>query len=203
MKGPRPLRLMIGSLALAGLVKAGLSLGLFPVSAGEDAPALFLTAAHASAGNETVVAPQTCEQPEEIFDAIRIERDLLAQQKQELAQRSSEVALSVEKLNIETARLVELKNEVETLLTRVAQSHTNDVERLVALYRNMKPKEAAGIMNDMDLEVTVIVLSTMAERDAAPILARLTPVRAQAISRIILERSKLPGDQRLNGVPLN
>jgi flagellar motility protein MotE (MotC chaperone) len=64
----------------------------------------------------------------------------------------------------------------------------------------MKPKEAAAIMNDLDIEVTVMVLGTMPERDAAPILANLDIVRAQAISRIILERSKLPGDQRLDNL---
>jgi hypothetical protein len=45
-----------------------------------------------------------------------------------------------------------------------------------------------------------MVLGTMPERDAAPILANLDIVRAQAISRIILERSKLPGDQRLDNL---
>ena len=37
---------------------------------------------------------------------------------------------------------------------------------------------------------------------AAPILAQLNRVRARAISRIILERSKLPGDQRLQNLKL-
>jgi flagellar motility protein MotE (MotC chaperone) len=67
----------------------------------------------------------------------------------------------------------------------------------------MKPKDAANIMNDLDIEVSVMVLGTMSERNAAPILAGLNPVRARAISKIILERSKLPGDQRLNNLKLD
>ena len=66
----------------------------------------------------------------------------------------------------------------------------------------MKPKEAAAIMNDLDIEVSVMVLGSMNERTAAPILANLTPIRARAISKIILERSKLPGDQRLDNLKL-
>ena len=90
-------------------------------------------------------------------------------------------------------------NEVSP--TRMA--HVADVERLVALYSNMKPKDAAAIMNDLDLEVMVTVLGTMPERNAAPILAALNPVRARAVSLILLERAKLPGDRRLDRIRLN
>ena len=103
---------------------------------------------------------------------------------------------------MEQTQLSALKTEVEGLLTRVKQSQTDDLNRLVALYSAMKPKEAAAILDDMDIETAVLVLATMPERDAAPILAQLNRVRARAISRIILERSKLPGDQRLQNLKL-
>ena len=86
--------------------------------------------------------------------------------------------------------------------SRIDAARQADVDRLVALYVNMKPREAATIMNDLDIEVAVTVLGAMPERDAAPILAAMNVVRAQAISMIILERSKLPGDQRLDGIRL-
>ena len=66
----------------------------------------------------------------------------------------------------------------------------------------MKPKDAANIMNTLDIEVAVLVLGEMKERDAAPIFAKMNVVRSQAISKIIFERSKLPGDQNLNGIAL-
>jgi flagellar motility protein MotE (MotC chaperone) len=63
----------------------------------------------------------------------------------------------------------------------------------------MKPADAARIMEEMDLDVTVAVLGAMAERDAAPILATLTSATARLISKVLLEQSKLPGDQNLAG----
>lgn len=144
----------------------------------------------------------SCELPEEMLQAIRRERELLTEQKAALSLREAEVALASEKMQIERARLDEVKGALEALLARVQAAQTDDVSRLVALYSNMKPKEAATIMNDLDIEVSVMVLGTMPERDAAPILANLNPVRARAISRIILERSKLPGDQRLDNLKL-
>ena len=214
----RPAPLILMALAGATAVKIGLSLvdgAIGADHAGAKAPrdTLFISAAEAAGATAepdpvpaaapaaTAPAVEQCEgTPEAMLRSIKQERDLLADQKEALARRAAEVDLAAETVQIERARLGELQGEVESLLAKVEQAHTADVDRLVALYQNMKPKDAAGIMNDMDIEVTVMVLGTMAERDAAPIMAALNPVRARAVSQIILERSKLPGDQRLDNI---
>lgn len=209
MRRPRPMTLMIAALALAGVARAVTSVIGY---ADPDAP--FFGAAHAAGTPDTAAAPGpdappgaapapvVCESPESILQAMEAERGLLDQQKNRLADRESEIELASESLRVEQARLTELKSEVQGLLDRVKRAQTDDVNRLVALYSAMKPKEAAAILDDMDIEVSVMVLATMAEREAAPILARLSATRARAISRIILERSKLPGDQRLQDLKL-
>lgn len=144
-----------------------------------------------------------CETPEDVLQSLSAERLVLDRQKQELANREAEVALAREKIEIEKAALQELKAAIETLLGKIGSQQSEDLERLVALYQNMKPAEAAAIMNDLDIEVMIMVLGAMQPRVAAPILARMSPVRAGAVSKIILERSKLPGDQNLNGIQFN
>jgi len=203
-----PLRfshLLIGGLALAGGLKA--TTVLMDLGAGGDgsAPAGAALAQEAPATPTPAPAPapiESCPIPEELLQAIRSERDLLAKQKGSMTQRRAEIELAEEKLQIETARLSELKTAIEDLLAKVERSESADVERLVKLYTNMKPADAAQIMNEIDIGVAVTVLGKMAERDAGPILARLSMVRARAVSKIILERSKLPGDQDLNGIVL-
>ncbi|WP_375176156.1 MotE family protein [Pseudooceanicola sp.] len=152
---------------------------------------------------KTPAEPVACQMPEEMLQVIKAEREFLEEQRAELAQRQAEIDLASEKLKLEQSRLDELKSALEGLMAKAEASQTDDVRRLVALYSNMKPKDAANIMNDLDIEVSVMVLGTMSERTAAPILAGLNPVRARAISKIILERSKLPGDQRLNNLKLD
>ncbi len=151
---------------------------------------------------QAVVVPQACQMPEEIFLAIDGERNLLSKQRDSLEERMASVSLAEEKLKQETMRLRELKKELEGLFARVQQAKSDDLRRLVEIYRGMKPKEAATIMNTLDIEVAVMVLGQMKERDAAPIFAKLNLVRSQAVSKIILERSKLPGDQKLDGILL-
>ncbi len=214
MKPQRPLRYVIGTLAIASITKLALSVASqsepLPLAAKDYAPSFFVGAASAASdaeeGAEADAASTACvatDTPEEMLAAINAERKLLEDQRTALAQRRSEIDLANETLVIETARLDELKQEVEALLERANTAHVADVDRLVALYSNMKPRDAAAIMNDLDLEVTITVLGTMPERSAAPILATLNPVRARALSLILLERSKLPGDRRLDRIRLD
>lgn len=209
----RPFPLLIVALAGVGVAKLGFALSEAdqPKLAGDS---LFTSAAIAAspepeAADETAETsgrkelPQACAMPEEMLQIINTERQFLEQQKANLARREAEVALASEKLQLEQARLDELKGALDEMFNRIEAAKTDDVRRLVSLYSNMKPKDAAAIMNDLDIEVSVMVLGTMSERNAAPILAGLNPVRARAISRIILERSKLPGDQRLDNIQLD
>jgi flagellar motility protein MotE (MotC chaperone) len=215
MKPPRSVTVVFSTLVLAGVAKLGLSAMSYvqpghALSGADFGSSYFVTAASAATEEPTAApteAPPLAGLPEgtpdEMLAAITAERELLENQRSVLAQRAAEIDLAKEMLAIETARLEELKQEVEALLERASMAHVADVDRLVALYSNMKPKDAAAIMDDLDLEVTVTVLGTMAERNAAPILAALNPVRARALSLILLERAKLPGDRRLDRIRLN
>lgn len=210
----RSFRIVIGALALASVSKLAVSAAAFlepsPLADTGYAPSYFVGAA--AAASETETAPEeapleSCTNldgtPEDMLAAITAERQLLDAQSDVLAQRSAEIELANAALTVETARLDELKQEVESLLERANAAHVADVDRLVGLYAAMKPKDAAAIMNDLDLEVTIAVLGTMPERGAAPIMAALNPVRARALSLILLERAKLPGDRRLDRVRLD
>jgi flagellar motility protein MotE (MotC chaperone) len=144
-----------------------------------------------------------CEKtPEFMLNIIAEERALLMAEENRLSLKMSETKLSKEKLDIERFRLNELKSEIQNLIAKVEATHTDDVSRLIKLYSNMKSTQAAKIMQTLDVGVAVMVLGGMKESKAAPILANMAIVRAQAISKIIYERSKLPGDQDLNGIVL-
>jgi len=208
----RPVSFLIGGLGLAITAKIGVTLMTVaaPEAGGLALPPnyetrSFVSGAAAQEATEEMTAsvePEVCEAPEELLASIKRERELLAAQKDRTAERSVEQDLAQETLQIEQQRLTDLKQELEQLLAKVEASQTADVDRLVSLYKNMKPRDAANIMNDLDIEVTVMVLGTMNERDAAPIMASLDPDRARAVSQIILQRSKLPGDQRLDDIRL-
>ena len=220
MRGPGPLHVVIGGLALAGMLKVGVDvspdlsgltavparvvrmLGAAEAASSAKAPDPAPAPVTASLPVPPVDAAERCEAPEAMAAAIADERKLLDEQKSRLSERATEIELAREGMELERASLAQLKSDVESLLERVDKAYTDDLKRLVSLYRNMKPQVAAGIMDEMDIEVSVMVLGAMPERDAAQIMAALSLVRARAISKIILERSKLPADQDLTGIKL-
>ena len=140
--------------------------------------------------------------PEDVLRSLNRERELVELQKREIEARKAEISLAMERLSVERASLTELKASIEDLLARIEASQTEDLERLIAFYKNMKPADAARIMDDLDIETTIMIMGEMNPRNAAPILAKVSPVRARAVSKIIFERSQLPGDQDLVGIKL-
>lgn len=212
-------KLLLGGLAVTAFAKAAISFPVLPFPPGDptrpDAPIQAVASTEAAPARPAatgVVAsaripdpakqPQQCETPEEVLQSLARERSLIAAQREDLESRTSELTLAREKLEIEKAALLELKTSIEDLLARVKAAQTEDLNRLISFYENMKPAEAARIMDDLDIEVTILVLAQMKPRAAAPILAKMAPVRARAVSKIILERSQLPGDQDLVGIRL-
>ena len=195
-------KILITGLVLTAVAKAAVSLPQVSLPFVANAPLTDITLAAATADDTKekpeeeeeapppVIAglsstPGMCETPEEVLQALAKERDLLADRQTSIDLHEAEVTLAREKLDIEKAALVELKSSIETLLAKVEAQQTDDVQRLIDFYKNMKPAEAASLMNEMDIEVTIMVLGTMAPRTAAPTLraSGLRPVPRARLSR--------------------
>ena len=219
MFGPGMLngKIILGGLALTLCAKAALAFPELPLFKDSALPQQPMVVLAAETKEETGLQPvqdapplvgnlpelsNGCEAPEDVLISLTKERELVRLQQEELENQRAEFALARERLNIEKASLTELKTSIEDLLGRVDAAQTEDLDRLIQLYTNMKPTDAARIMDDLDIETTIMILGTMKPRTAAPILAKIPPVRARAVSKIILERSQLPADQDLTGIKL-
>jgi len=132
-----------------------------------------------------------------LLDLIREEQGLLDERQERLDQEEAVLDIAKARLEADMEQLLALKREVEALLALVEEKHERDVDRLVTLYGRMRPKEAAAIISQMDLGSAVAIFGEMPERQAGPILAKVEPQKAQAISRVILDRNRLPADRQL------
>lgn len=139
----------------------------------------------------------------EILTAIAAEHEAIARKRESLEEQEARIALAADALSVQIAQLEALRTEITGLVEQTETEQTADVERLVNIYRAMKPAQAGAIMNEMDIEVAVLVLAAMDEKTSGPIIATMNPIRARAVSKIIFERSRLPGDQKLINVRLD
>ena len=138
--------------------------------------------------------------PEMLAD-ISEERMALEEKRTALAAREADLILVEEAVSKQMTELRGLETELKRLLETANMRHGEDLDQLVSIYRSMKPVQAGQIIGTMDLEVATLVISTMDARTSGPILANMDVTRAQTISKIIYERSKLPGDQREIVIP--
>lgn len=154
----------------------------------------------APAAEQVVESPAKDVLPE-MLAMLAAERDVLEKKRVALETKEADLALVEETLSRQMTDLSALKEELRTLLEASDAGKEQDLKKLVGIYTAMKPTEAGSIMGDMDLEVATLVIAAMKESDSGPILAKMDVRRAQTISRIIYERSRLPGDQRPVPVP--
>ncbi|MBO9429919.1 hypothetical protein [Sulfitobacter sp. R18_1] len=206
-------RISLPKIALFGLGVAGvlkLTVEFMPMMAiaetPDDTPPVPVELAAAPAPpNYDASAPGEsgmCEPSHLIAEAIAEERALLKEQRDTIADREAKLALAEQSLKAEQTRLASLRDEIGAQLKVIEEANNQDMTKLVELYRNMKPQVAAGIMDEIDVETAVQVIGAMPERDAAQIMGSFSLVRARLITKILLERSKLPADRNLEGLRL-
>ncbi|MFM2043088.1 MAG: flagellin protein FlaA, partial [Pseudomonadota bacterium] len=78
--------------------------------------------------------------------------------------------------------------------TRTALAEA-DLARLVAIYENMKPKDAARLLSAQPTAIVIDLMDRMRERNAAPILAEMDAAKVTDLTRGLADRRKLPGDR--------
>ena len=98
------------------------------------------------------------------------------------------------KIDRKLAALKDLKSEVEDLLKIYNEKENSKINSLVKIYENMKPKDAAKIFEKLDMVVLLQVINKMKEGKIAPILAKVTPARAEAITIEYAENRRIQTD---------
>ncbi len=119
----------------------------------------------------------------------REELDLRARQ---LDEREALVQAAEQRMDQKMAELKALQAVLEDLLKQRSDEEEAELKSLVKMYENMKPKDAAQVFEEMDMDVLLDVVGRMNERKAAPILALVTPTRAKEITFELAQRRALP-----------
>jgi len=131
----------------------------------------------------------------------------LRQRRQELEAREQAQGAREAVLAATNKKLSERVEELKTLQARLEALEAGRRERdevswrgLVKVYETMKPRDAATIMNELDLPVLLAVIDRMKETKAAPILAAMQPDRArQVTAELALQRQRANAITRTGG----
>jgi len=112
-----------------------------------------------------------------------------------LADRSQAISLAEKRIESRLASLVEAERSLSQTVTIADKAADEDVSRLVTVYENMKPKDAAPLFSAMAPDFAAGFLARMRPDASAAVMAALDPQVAYSISVIMAGRNA--------GAPLN
>lgn len=119
-------------------------------------------------------------------------REDLEKRSAELDAREALMAAAEQRVSQKVTELQSLKDELNKLLHTIDEQQMKRVNSLVKIYETMKPRDAAAVLEGLEIDVALDVLEHMKENKTAPILAAMNPAKASEITVRMMQRQKLP-----------
>jgi flagellar motility protein MotE (MotC chaperone) len=157
-----------------------------------------------AASGDDAEAPEPAAEPEPFNPADLSEAEIavlqnLSKRREEIEARGKELdareALMVaaeQRIDQKVKEMQSLREEIKGLLRNVDDQQKARVTSMVKIYETMKPREAAAVLEALEMDVALDVLTNMKENKTAPILAAMTPQKASEITVNMMQRQKLP-----------
>jgi flagellar motility protein MotE (MotC chaperone) len=201
MKTPRLLPLV--AVAIGGVVAVravGVAPGLFEGArawAEEAVPAAGAAAPAAAAPPPAVCAltPEQLAQQAGISPAELRVIQSLSQRRTELDARDADLASMLpllaaaeQKLDARVQALETVKGEVQQLLGQVDEREKAEIDRLVAVYSAMRPRDAARVFATLDDGVRLPVAAAMRPRALAAVMSQMEPAAARELTEKLARR---------------
>jgi flagellar motility protein MotE (MotC chaperone) len=128
--------------------------------------------------------------PEEVDElqqlaARRVELDKRAA---ELSEREVLMQAAEKRIDDKIAKLQELEKSIDGAVKQRDDVDDARVQSLAHMYEQMKPAEAARILDQLDVPVLLTMLAHIREQKAAPILAAMDPAKAKAVTLALTEQ---------------
>lgn len=167
--------------------------GKTPVPALQQLAAADQKPAAPAAGGDGKVDPFALGKSQiELLQSLSERRKELDARERAIEQREGLLVAAEHRIETKIGELKAVKAEIEGLIKKYDEQEEQQISGLVKIYETMKPKDAARIFNELDMDVLLEVFERMKASKTAPVLADMDPVRAKEITMRIAERKKMP-----------
>lgn len=117
-----------------------------------------------------------------VFSALKNKRRELEKKERDLARLDEDLQKQKVEIEKQLKELEVMRREISSVLEKKVTADKESVDKLVGVYSSMKPGNAAQIIDQIDEELAIKVLSKMKKQDAAAILNFIQPKKAQMLS---------------------
>lgn len=123
-------------------------------------------------------------------------RDQIEQRAREIDLRESLLAAAEKRLDERIAEIKKLEASVKQIVQQYDKQEEQNLQGLVKVYENMKPKDAARIFEKLEPNVLLGVVERMKEAKLAALLAEMAPATAQDLTVRLATRKQIPPSVR-------
>jgi flagellar motility protein MotE (MotC chaperone) len=109
----------------------------------------------------------------------------------DLAMREQLLKATEGKLEERLAELKTAQTSVKGLLRQHDQEQEAKLKSLVKIYETMKPKDAARIFEQLEMDILLDVVERMKESKVAPILSAMNPEKARTVTEELAQRRRM------------
>ena len=128
----------------------------------------------------------------ELLQQLAIRRDNLDARANELESREALLNAAEERIDKKIVDLQNLRLTIDSLMKKFNTQQDTKLKSLVKIYENMKPKSAAAIFEQLEMDTLLEVAEHMKERKLAGIMAQLGQERAREITVELRRLRQMP-----------
>ena len=128
----------------------------------------------------------------EVLEHLSERREELDAWVARLEMRERVLGATEKRIDEKIASLKELEARIEKLLKQHDAESERQLKSLVKVYEAMKPKDAARIFEQLEMDILLDVTQRMREAKMAPVLAAMNAEKAKALTVELARRRVLP-----------
>ncbi|NQV47693.1 MAG: hypothetical protein HQ504_07920 [Rhodospirillaceae bacterium] len=130
----------------------------------------------------------------DLLQRLADRRENLEDREKEMAMREGLLTAAEDRIENKIAELKNFQNTIEKLIKTYDEQQVAKIQSLVKIYENMKPKDAARIFEELEMDTLLLVTERMNERKLAPIMAKMNPAKATEITVELSRLRNLPNE---------
>ena len=127
-----------------------------------------------------------------LLQELSARRQDLMDRERQLDQREALLDAAESRFEEKFVELAALRDQLQGLLKQHDEAQEAKLASLVRIYESMKPKDAARIFDNLDMDVLLDVVVRMKESRSAAVLAEMQPDRAKEVTLQLVDQRSLP-----------
>ena len=127
-----------------------------------------------------------------LLQELDIRRIELERREQALRVREKLADLAEVELKDRIEKMNELQGQLTVLLKNLSNKEEGELMQLAKIYEEMRPQNAAIVLNKLDDNIVFDLFKRMNKKDTAKIMEKMEPIKARRISKMLAEKSDLP-----------